>query len=156
MNTILLPIDFSAATDRAVDFVANFAAQLETEVCVLHVSEAGLNDPKQGKTVLAPKLDTVVKQLETKGCKASAHLTDGSPVPAILEKIDELCPTLVVMGSHGHTAMYNLIMGSVTYSVLRSGKCPVLIVPPPPKERGPSQEMTAAGLMDDFYGFPGM
>jgi len=34
-----------------------------------------------------------------------------------------------VMGSHGHGAVYNLLVGSVTAGVLKSAKCPVLVVP---------------------------
>ena len=156
MQTILLPIDFSDATDRAVEFVAPFAAQLNAELSVLHVSGADLDDPKQGRVLLQPKVDAVVKQLEAKDCQASAELLFGPPAASILEYIDTHDPTLVVMGSHGHTALYDLILGSVIHSVLRSGKCPVLIVPPPPPAWGPSRESIDAAAMDDFYGFPGM
>ncbi len=156
MQTILMPIDFSDATDRTVDFVAPFAEQLDAGLSVLHVSEAGLDDPKQDRAVLQPRVDAVVKKLEAKGCRASAHLVFGPPAASILEYIDAHSPTLVVMGSHGHTALYDLVMGSVAHRVLRSGKCPVLIVPPPPAAWGPSRESLDAGAMSDFYGFPGM
>jgi nucleotide-binding universal stress UspA family protein len=35
-----------------------------------------------------------------------------------------------VMGSHGHTAFYDLLVGSTTHAVLKRAKCPVVIVPP--------------------------
>jgi Zn-dependent M28 family amino/carboxypeptidase len=35
----------------------------------------------------------------------------------------------IVMGSHGHTAFYDLLVGSTTHGVLMRSKCPVVIVP---------------------------
>jgi len=35
-----------------------------------------------------------------------------------------------VMGSHGHTALYDLLLGSTTHGVLFRAPCPVVIVPP--------------------------
>jgi nucleotide-binding universal stress UspA family protein len=40
------------------------------------------------------------------------------------------------MGSHGHTALYDLLVGSTTHQVLRKAKCPVVIVPSPTKAAG--------------------
>ncbi|MBI4621943.1 MAG: universal stress protein [Verrucomicrobia bacterium] len=37
----------------------------------------------------------------------------------------------IVMGSHGHTALYDLVVGSTTHGVLRRATCPVVIVPRP-------------------------
>jgi len=34
-----------------------------------------------------------------------------------------------VLGSHGHTAFYDLLVGSTTHGILLRAKCPVLIVP---------------------------
>ena len=156
MNTILMPIDFSEATGPAVDFVAGLASQVDVEVRVLHVSGAELDDPIQGREVLMPRVDEIVDRLKKSGCKATAHLVFGPPAASILDQIDVRTPSLVVMGSHGHSALHDLMMGSVTHSVLRSGKCPLLIVPSPRPEWGPSPEDAAAGATDDFYGFPGM
>lgn len=156
MNTILMPIDFSDATDPAVDFVADLATQVDAEARVLHVSEADMDDPEQGREVLVPRVDEIVDRLKKTGCKATSHLMFGPPAASILDQIDVLKPSVVVMGSHGHTALHDLMMGSVTHSVLRSGKCPLLIVPSPRPEWGPSPEDIAADATDDFYGFPGM
>jgi nucleotide-binding universal stress UspA family protein len=37
------------------------------------------------------------------------------------------------MGSHGHTAFYDLLVGSTTHGVLMRANCPVVIVPPEKK-----------------------
>jgi len=52
----------------------------------------------------------------------------GDPVTEILARARGA--SFVVMGSHGHGAMYDLLVGSTAQGVLRKAPCPVLIVPP--------------------------
>lgn len=129
MQTILMPIDFSDVTERMADYVAGLCPKLDAEVCVLHVSGADLDDPKQGRAVLAPKIDKIVSRLEAAGCKASAKLVFGPAITTIIDQLDLLKPAMVVVGSHGHGALHDLVVGSVTQSLLRSCPCPVLVVP---------------------------
>ena len=53
----------------------------------------------------------------------------GSPIPLIAEMAATLEVDYIVMGSHGHTALYDLLVGSTTHGVLLRAKCPVIIVP---------------------------
>jgi nucleotide-binding universal stress UspA family protein len=36
---------------------------------------------------------------------------------------------LIVIGSHGHGALYHLFAGDVASGILKDAKCPVLVVP---------------------------
>ena len=49
----------------------------------------------------------------------------------ILLQEDSLNADLIVMGTHGHGAMYNLLVGGVTKGVLKHSTRPVLLVPDP-------------------------
>jgi nucleotide-binding universal stress UspA family protein len=49
----------------------------------------------------------------------------------ILNQADTLDADLIVMGTHGHGAMYNLLVGSATKGVLKHSTRPVLLVPGP-------------------------
>jgi nucleotide-binding universal stress UspA family protein len=49
----------------------------------------------------------------------------------ILSQANELNADLIVMGTHGHGAMYNLLVGSATKAVLKHSTRPVLLVPGP-------------------------
>jgi nucleotide-binding universal stress UspA family protein len=65
-------------------------------------------------------------------------LVSGLPARKILGEADRLEATLIVMGSHGHGALFNLLMGTVCNGVLRKSRCPVVVVPartvqPPPQ-----------------------
>ena len=53
----------------------------------------------------------------------------GNPVGKIVAEVDRLAPDLVLMGSHGHGRLYEMLVGSVTNAVVRKVRRPVLLVP---------------------------
>lgn len=62
------------------------------------------------------------------GWKVHATHAVGEPAQTIAAHVDKLQPDLVVMGSHGHSALGNVILGSVANGVLARSKVPMLIV----------------------------
>ena len=56
---------------------------------------------------------------------------NGPPIRLIVEQAKELGASYIVMGSHGHTALYDLLVGSTTHGVLMRASCPVVITPGP-------------------------
>jgi len=133
MPTVLMPVDFSEVTESMIAFAAAHASKLGAVVCVLHVSGADLDDPEQGQDVLQPKLDEIVRRLEAAGCEASSKLVFGPTIPSILEQLRVVEPMLVIVGSYSHGVVHDLIVGSVTQSLLHAAACPVLVVPHPRK-----------------------
>ena len=69
------------------------------------------------------------KEICGKGVDAEAYLIQGPTVDTILEQADHLQADLLVLGSHGHGALYRALLGSVCEGVLRRTNIPVLIVP---------------------------
>ena len=65
------------------------------------------------------------------GVKVTLHEPTGAVVEEILNKADLVNADLIVMGTHGHGAMYNLLVGGVTKGVLKRSTRPVLLVPGP-------------------------
>jgi nucleotide-binding universal stress UspA family protein len=63
------------------------------------------------------------------GIKVSLHEPTGRVAEEILGQADELDADLIVMGTHGHGAMYKLLVGSATKGVLKHSTRPVLVVP---------------------------
>ncbi|MDD2918671.1 universal stress protein [Rhodoferax sp.] len=78
----------------------------------------------EGQRVIAP----VSKFLERHGVKAKTIWKAGNAGELIAKLADDGKFDLVVMGSHGHGALVNLVVGSVATKVLANCKVPVLIV----------------------------
>jgi nucleotide-binding universal stress UspA family protein len=75
------------------------------------------------------KLAQWQKEIAQDGIKVSLHEPTGAVAEEILNQADVLNADLIVMGRHGHGAMYNLLVGSATKGVLKHSTRPVLLVP---------------------------
>ena len=71
--------------------------------------------------------------IESSGINATALLVQGPTVGTILDQAKRLNADLIILGSHGHGAVYRAVLGSTSEGVLHGSKVPVLIVPTRPK-----------------------
>ena len=69
------------------------------------------------------------KEIAQAGIKGTMHQPSGAVAEEILNQAEAINADLIVMGRHGHGAMYHLLMGSVTEGVLQHATRPVLLVP---------------------------
>jgi nucleotide-binding universal stress UspA family protein len=83
------------------------------------------NDQKKSRCV------ELQEELQRSGLEAVAHEREGTVVEEILKAAAEISANLIVMGTHGHGSVYNLLVGSVTEGVLKAALRPVLLVPAP-------------------------
>ena len=143
MKKILVPVDFSDQTDAVLATARELATALEAHLWLIHVSA-----PDPEFVGYQPGPDTVRDQvaahlreehqqvhalgerLRGEGLEVTALGIQGPTVETILSEIKKLSVDLVVMGSHGHGAVYRVVVGSVSEGVLHKAGCPVLIVPP--------------------------
>jgi len=77
------------------------------------------------------KLTKWQEEIAQDGIKVSLQEPTGAVAEEILNQADTLDADLIVMGTHGHGAMYNLLVGSATKGVLKHSTRPVLLVPDP-------------------------
>jgi len=142
MNTILVAVDFSPITDAVIDAAVRVSRAFGSNVYLVHVEapdpdfigyEAG---PETVRDAVAGKIRQAHRKLqELEGApwhdrkKVSALLIQGPTVEKILQEQGRLGADLIVMGSHGHGALFSLLVGSVAEGVLRRATCPVLVVP---------------------------
>ena len=142
MKTILVPVDFSDISTRVVDTARAFAQALGGRLVLLHVSEpepdfVGFEPgPVSVRAAVAHDLKAEHQKLEAAkaaaaqgGMEVLALHIQGPLVEKILAEAETCGAELIVMGSHGHGALYELLVGSVTSGVLHRAKCPVLVVP---------------------------
>ena len=69
------------------------------------------------------------KEIAQDGVTVTLHEPTGAVAEEILKQADAINADLIVMGTHGHGAMYNLLVGSATKGVLKHSTRPVLLVP---------------------------
>ena len=142
MKTILTPVDFSQATRDVVQATVNLASPLGAHVLLLHSLQPPLITTDYGIGIevlhetLAINEKAAVRQLEhlkklltAKGLVADTLLVNGQAAPNIIDQAVSLGADYIILGSHGHTAFYDLLVGSTTHMVLQKSPCPVIVVP---------------------------
>jgi nucleotide-binding universal stress UspA family protein len=75
------------------------------------------------------QLDHLKKLLTAKGLVADTILVNGQAAPNIISQAIALDADYIILGTHGHTAFYDLLVGSTTHAVLKKAPCPVIVVP---------------------------
>jgi nucleotide-binding universal stress UspA family protein len=141
---ILAAIDFSPVTEQVLVTLAQMAATLPAQVWLVHVAppepafvgyEAG-PDVVRGQVAAElhashKKLQKLADRLRAGGVETTALQLQGKSVETVIAEAERLPASLIVLGSHGHGAVYNMLVGSVAEGIVRASKVPVLLVPPP-------------------------
>ena len=146
---VLLPTDFSHDSQRVLGYVKDIPGV--REVILLHVVDATRQSVKgwtHGPAIENAKilLEENRQVLEKSGVKAEVAIEtivntimQGDIPLAILEKADIENVSLIVMGARGKNTIQNILLGSVSASVIRHAKNPVLLMRFPP-ESGATHE----------------
>jgi nucleotide-binding universal stress UspA family protein len=80
------------------------------------------------RTWAAKRLAQLRTRLRARGIAAETILETGAAVPCILAEAKRLAADHIVIGSHGHTAFYDILIGSTARGVLKRASCPVMVV----------------------------
>lgn len=137
-RSVLIPVDFSPSSLRAIALAKAVAPQ--AELILLHVFEAPFESSMRFAHIDQDTLThyrNVIRQDAVKQLAAlsdAAGLTDarqivvhGDAAWRIVEKEQELDCDLIVVGKQGESALEELLIGSVTKHVLSESQCDVLV-----------------------------
>jgi len=138
----LVALDFSEITPRLLATTRRHARPGTDEIKLLHVAapdpefvgyDAG---PQVVRDERAEQLREEHRQLEAyaaalqaEGYAAKGFLIQGPTAESLLAKAEAWEIDLIVIGSHGHGLLYEVILGSVCQAVLKASHLPLLIVP---------------------------
>ncbi|HCN11477.1 MAG TPA: universal stress protein [Chryseobacterium sp.] len=142
MINIVLPIDFSDATDKLLEGALKFAKETRGKICLIHVAPAdiGFAIGDMGFQYFPEVEQNEIKEellrLNNLQQKVIAHdvdcehmLKQGVAGDIILEYAKEKNAGYIVMGSHGRSNMYDVFVGSLTKELTRRSPIPVLVIP---------------------------
>jgi nucleotide-binding universal stress UspA family protein len=137
-KTIVLAVDGSESSDRAVAYAGDLARQAGGRIVAVHVKEliAGryAGPVHVDEDELQAKIRRQLKELSDSGVTVAIemHATmTGGPAPLIADAAAREQADVIVTGTRGHTALAGVIVGSVAQRLIHLSPCPVLVVPPP-------------------------
>ena len=139
---ILVCVDLSDSTEELVKKIKELCQALHAKVWLLHNAMPEPEtiefkvDPIEARKSLAKKFHHQHRQIQEyaerfrkSGVDATALLVHGKTVDTILTEASDLDIDVIVVGSHGYGAMYQLLVGSISEGVLRGSSRPVLVIP---------------------------
>lgn len=143
---IVVGLDGSEGSERAVEWCRDHAPGLDAEVVAVHAvwvpalalpmwegSPGLLLQDEEWRTSLERELQDVwVTALE--GVPYRTRMVEGSPARVLKEVADEEDASMIVVGSRGRGGFTELLLGSVSHQLAHHADRPLLIVPPPAEE----------------------
>jgi nucleotide-binding universal stress UspA family protein len=147
LKKILMPIDFSANSEKALDYGLRLAQLTQASVILLHVYElpefSGLLPEPSSWQIDYPEIkksfDAAIETAKERLAKMAhrvreeeievrTQICQGTPYEEIVKvaKAEEV--ELVVIATHGYTGFKHFLLGSTAERVVRAAPCPVLVV----------------------------
>jgi len=142
MKTILIPTDFSANANNALEYAAEIAHHTQASLVLLNVytpvvsrsniiSALLADEVGDAKKEIREKLDVLRKTLESEypGISCTCRVEVGETVDQVLEVAREINTDVIIMGTLGASNITRSLFGSNTASVIENSVCPVLCIP---------------------------
>lgn len=140
LKNILVPLDFSKCSFKALKYAIAFARQFKAKLTLLYVVQpyylpgdfaGGVDYVSLEKEIEETSLRELTALAEKHIGKKAAYkvlLQTGRPVDQICRVADELNTDLIILATHGHTGLKHVVLGSTAENVVRHAPCPVLTV----------------------------
>jgi nucleotide-binding universal stress UspA family protein len=144
LKKVLYPTDFSEYSLAALPYAVNIAKQNGADLYCLHVVEmpqeeyltreymVPLNVPHVPKDKVLrtarARMERFVKENLSETDKVTSRVLIGTPFVEIIRYARDQSIDLIVIGTHGHSALAAMLLGTVAEKVVRKAPCPVLTV----------------------------
>jgi len=136
-DTILVAVDASPASARAVECARKLAKLTDATVLLVHAYPKVadyLGEPNLTNTIAKhleranELVEPLAESLKADGIVTITEVLEGPPADAILRVAEARNVDLIVMGARGLGSLGSLLLGSVSQKVLAHATCPVMIV----------------------------
>lgn len=143
LKRILHPTDFSENSSKALEYAAAFASHFDAEVHLLHVMADPILTMSTSFAGYLPegyfvemrkdaekRLADMAAEEPLQSIRSVQKVVDGSAFSEIIRFARDNTIDMIILGTHGHSGLMHLLMGSVAENVVRKASCPVLTVHP--------------------------
>ena len=139
-SKILVAVDFSQTSDRALDAAIVYAKQFGASLDLLHaftlpvafVSPYEVAIPEgffdDARKAAIKTLNENVAKAEAAGIAVTGALAEEQATKAITDYIEQQGIDLLIVGTRGHTGLKHVLLGSVAERTLHRAGCSVLVV----------------------------
>jgi nucleotide-binding universal stress UspA family protein len=155
-HTIVVGVDGSETGRHALGWALDEAARTGSEVRAVTAWSAdmslqpGLYDPKaaaqRAGQILANEVLAVTAD-RPESVPVRQEAIEGDPAGTLVAAASEAA--MLVLGSHGHSRVFQAVLGSVTAECVRHAACPVVVIPPP--HRTPPRKPASAAFSAPLY-----
>ena len=141
LKRILVPVDFSPLSKKALLYATRLAQQFGAEVNIFHVVEPEIPPAFDGFMIAPPPISNGATTNSNRQLKELANLVrkagvaqvessvrSGLAAFEIIEAAKERDVDLIVIATHGYTGWKHFAIGSTAERVVRAAPCPVLVV----------------------------
>ena len=142
MKKILVPTDFSANANKALDFAVQIAKEAKAEILLIHTCELldttlkdhlAIKREHNRKIVDEAKesLSLLKRSVQDKEqVIINTKLYDGVVTDTILHAVEENNADFIIIGTRGHTPLSERIFGSTTSGILGKTNVPTMVISP--------------------------
>ena len=138
---ILVPVDFSEASQKALSYGLAMASQFSAELILVHVVEPPFYPTELGyvpvevetlnrgiRAAAEKQIEKWTRQHVTGSDAPKTFVRVGHPYREITQAAKELGADLIVVSTHGYTGLKHVFLGSTAERIVRHAGCPVLVV----------------------------
>lgn len=142
MRNIILPVDFSDATNKLLAGATKFAKEIGGTIHIVHIipSDVGFAIGEMGFQYFPEvaeieanedykRLTEISEKIKAEDIPCEFILKKGIPKEVILELAKEKNADYIVMGSHGRSGIYDIFVGSLTKELTKNSSIPVVVIP---------------------------
>ncbi|MCB7482522.1 universal stress protein [Christiangramia sediminis] len=141
-KNIMVAVDFNDSLGELMVYADRLAQKFESKVWVLHVADPEPDfvgyepGPQYIRDLKAEEyreehrnLQEVCKNFLSEEVKAEALLIQGSTVETVMSEAQKLKIDLLIVGTHKHSFLHNLLQESVSMELIKKAEIPMLTIP---------------------------
>lgn len=157
---ILIPVDFSKNSEKALQFALKLIPERNLELVLVHVVELVYDFASQAALALDSMhkdAEKLIKHLQAKyeddRIQFEGIVKEGTPSITLARLAEEVGASLIVMGTKGASGVKKVLVGSTATNLIKESSIPVLLVPEEAETEGINRLILALEFADHEENF---